>query len=451
MLATVLTGFLIGAPLVGGVFLCIGARQIPAGRVNRWLLIAVGGTLLSALALLLLPPVYTGETIFRVPWLPGVGDLGLYLTRNGFMLTAIMTGCLFLAAHPALQRKAPDLPPFSAALLLLMLSAANIAFLSKNFLGRYVALEVVGLGIALAPLLEVREGARLARWVYLLLRLGDVGLLLAILVLHRAAGTLDINAALSASLTLPPALLAWIVGGFVLAVWVKVGAWPLHFWREAAVVLGPASRAWSYAAVMPTLGLYLLYRITPLLPVVAPLRTWLFWLGAGALLAAALRLIQRRAEWVSPSVLLGAVIGGLALCLAADGFQSAVWWLTLLNAPLHLAGEFIWTSRAAALPTWPDFLENGLQRLSSRLESTVETGGLEKVVMAAPRLILTSAQWIHHTVEEGGLERLIAAGAHGVIRLGLWLQQQHTGRLRTNLGWAMLSLVIAILLLVRGK
>jgi hypothetical protein len=141
----------------------------------------------------------------------------LYLTRNGFMLTAIMTGCLFLAAHPALQRKAPDLPPFSAALLLLMLSAANIAFLSKNFLGRYVALEVVGLGIALAPLLEVREGARLARWVYLLLRLGDVGLLLAILVLHRAAGTLDINAALSASLTLPPALLAWIVGGFVLA------------------------------------------------------------------------------------------------------------------------------------------------------------------------------------------------------------------------------------------
>lgn len=450
MLATALTGFLIGAPLVGSGLLCFWARRLTPERTHRGLLAAVGTTLLVALTLLMLPAIYTSTTAFRVTWLPGVGDLGLYLTRNGYLLTAIMTGCLFLTISVTFRREV-EMGPFSAALLLLTLSAANVAFLSKNFLGRYVALEMVGLGIALAPLLEVREGVRLARWVYVLLRLGDVGLLIAILLLQRAAGTLDIAAALSAGLTLPPTLLAWIVGGFVLAVWVKVGAWPLHLWREAATALHPVTRAWLYAAVMPTLGLYLLYRITPLFAAIPPLRTGVFWLGVGATWAALLRLGQQRAEWERPAVLLGAALGGVALCLAADGMQTAVWWLTLLNAPLHLLGELLWTSQATPLPTWPESLENGLRGFSHQLERALETDGLEKALTAAPRLILTGAHWMHHTVEEGGLESLIAGSARGVIRLGQWLQQQHTGRLRANLGWAVLSLIIALLLLMRGQ
>ena len=139
--------------------------------------------------------------------------------------------------------------------MLLALAATNVAFLIDHFLGRYVALEIMALCIALALLVEVRNsvGGRLARRSYLLLRLGDAGLLTAILVLMDASGTLNIATALEAGSTLDATRLGWVVAGFMLAVWVKLGGWPFHLWSQPGRRLALSSQAWLYATVMPNL------------------------------------------------------------------------------------------------------------------------------------------------------------------------------------------------------
>jgi NADH:ubiquinone oxidoreductase subunit 5 (subunit L)/multisubunit Na+/H+ antiporter MnhA subunit len=220
---------------------------------------------------------------------------------------------------------------------LLALGAANGAFLADHFLGRYVALETVALCVALAPLIEMRgpSGTRLAWRGYLLLRTGDAGLLVAILILQTAAGTLSIGPALEAGGTLGPARLGWVLAGFVLAVWVKMGGWPLHLWGQIGRKLSPTLGVWLYAVAVPNLGAYLLYRVAPLLAVGGPPQVAALWLGsAGAVLAASVALAHTDAR--SALVFVGAAQAGLALFVAAAGAGLAVWLGILALTPVRL-------------------------------------------------------------------------------------------------------------------
>jgi NADH:ubiquinone oxidoreductase subunit 5 (subunit L)/multisubunit Na+/H+ antiporter MnhA subunit len=221
--------------------------------------------------------------------------------------------------------------------MLLAWAAAHAAFLANHFLGRYVALEIVALCVALLPLVAFQDsaaGIRLSSAIYLLLRLGDAGLLVAILELEAVSGTLFITPALQAGEVLSGARLQIIVVGFVLAVWVKLGGWPFHLWIQAGRRLALASRLWLYATVVPSLGAYLLYRVTPLLAVSGALQTTVLWIGAcGALLAA---LILTQTDQDRMLAYAGALQGGLVLCVAAAGGKYAVWFGLLTLIPVRL-------------------------------------------------------------------------------------------------------------------
>ena len=131
------------------------------------------------------------------------------------------------------------------------------------------------------------------------------------------------------------ARLGWVAAGFILAVWVKLGGWPFHLWSQPGRRLSLASQAWLYATVVPNLGAYLLYRVTPLLALASPLQTAALWLGAGgAALAALMALTQ--ADLRAALVYLGAAQGGLALFVAASGVKPAVWVGLLALTPLRL-------------------------------------------------------------------------------------------------------------------
>jgi len=178
---------------------------------------------------------------------------------------------------------------------------------------------------------------------YLLLRLGDAGLLIAILILMVASGTLSIDPALEFALragegvngALDAPRLSWVVIGFLLAVWVKLGGWPFHLWSQPGRRLPLALQACLYATVMPNLGAYLLYRVTPLLALAGPLQTAALWLGAGgAVLAALIALTQE--DLRSALVYVGAAQGGLTLFVAASGAKAAVWLSLLVLTPLRL-------------------------------------------------------------------------------------------------------------------
>jgi NADH:ubiquinone oxidoreductase subunit 5 (subunit L)/multisubunit Na+/H+ antiporter MnhA subunit len=338
---------IIGLPLLASALVAMASRHIHRSTAHRVTLGAIGLTALFVLALLLLDVFHLhsgGGSSVTVEWLPGSGPMGLTTGASSVYAVLVTTWAGFLAFLGTASRSV-EFRPLSGTVTLLALASANIAFLADHFLARYVALEAVALCVALAPLVEVRDPAstRLAWNTYLLLRIGDAGLLAAILILGDASGTLSIDPALESVLSsmggtggeLDTVGLGWMVAGFVLAVWVKLGGWPFHLWTQTGRRLSLASQAWLYAAVVPNLGAYLLYRVTPLLALAGPLQMAALWLGAGAAVLATL-IALTQTDVRAALVYVGAAQGGLALFTAATGNKPVVWVGLLVLTPLRL-------------------------------------------------------------------------------------------------------------------
>ena len=381
-------------------------------RIAYWITLALVALAVGTL-LLLLPLAGSGRT-WAFDWLPGAGPMAIGLGETGVYAALVTVGACLLSLAMA-QAK---LRPAGAALVLLALLGGACAFLAEHFLLRYAALEIVALCVALAPLVEGVGGedqadrGRWVRLVYLLLRVGDAGLLAGILALWGATSTLDIAPALTAGGALPVAARNWIAAGFLLAVWVKVGGWPLHVWQQAGTRLSLFSRTWLYRTLTPNLGLYLLYRVTPLLAGAPIARAFVLWGGAlgaacaallalGAWLADGDRALARRLD--GALLYANAVQAGLALLLAAMGLKSAVWLVLILLTPLRLL-------LALAGRTAQEAARASVRRLAALLY------GLSGL------LLLVLQAWIVWGTREAGLPlfaRLLAEGAVGLS--GAWV------------------------------
>ena len=245
--------------MMGTILIAVG-RRLPKTIQDQFTI----GTTGLALGCLSVSFFLIGMKITILPeWWPGIGDLYLKFDPVGlaaaFWTTA--SGLIFYLLN--LKRYSPK-HWLRGGLFLFVLNSANIAFLAGNFLLRYVALEIAALAIAVVILLET--GSRNSKFLYLGFRLADVGLLVAILLLNSSGAPLDISKALTLALQLPPITLIWISAGFLLAVWVKIGLWPLLFWQKAAAATeSNLTKAWFLSTVMPNLGTYLLYRTAPLI------------------------------------------------------------------------------------------------------------------------------------------------------------------------------------------
>lgn len=508
-MATLLFIGLIGAPLVAAALLPLLRRA--EGRTVWQALAAVAGLATLCAAGLLF---FIGETpAVALTWLPGMGPLTFSLERAGLQaaLATAATAALVFAGPARATCGAGAGDWLGGMVMLISLAAANAAFLSAHFLARYVALEVVGLGIALAALIELGglEGLRRGGWVYLLLRLGDAGLLAAILLLLARTGTLEIGPALAAAPALEARTLAWVTAGFVLAVGVKVGLWPFHSWICAGRGLSRPTYLWLYATVMPNLGLYLLYRIAPLAALPGPLNTMLLLVGVGAGAAALAVSMIWPVAGMAPVYVMAAQ-GGLALVAAAGGAGKALPWALLVFTPvrallwvaseaqgrvralatglsggvlalfwswvlwsmraelsllaLGAAGSIVvltlaWTLRAALgqqeraasarlQRAWDDDPEAALVRFAQQLHGAVEVRFLEQSLENAAAGLLTVAIKLYRSVEHGGLEEALR-GVVRVIQAGSReLRGLHVGRLRANLLWVALALMLMVALLV---
>ncbi len=330
---------LFALPLLSSVVIALFLRR-SSGAARGAALIGSAATALCATALL----PFTGDDPGLVlRWLPGTGPMAFGLGATGLYVALVTAWAAFLTLLGTTAAET-ETTPLLLALILLALSAANVAFLSEHFLARYVALEIVALSIALAPLVELRgdEGARGFWLVYVILRLGDVGLLSTIKILFATSGTLEITPALEAAATLSGAQLGWVIFGLLLAVWVKLGNWPLHLWVSWGHGLSLNAHAWLFSIVMPNLGAYLLYRVTPLLTPSAGVQTLVLWLAAGAAMLAVITALTRR-SLRSGMVTIAAARGALLVFAAASGLKAAVWLGLLVTTPLQLllflAGE----------------------------------------------------------------------------------------------------------------
>ena len=357
----ILLASLIAIPLVAGGFTVLTSWRVLRPVTHTATLAATGLTALCAL--LLLPFVGSGQTI-EIEWLPGAGSMAVGLGGTGLYAALVTVWGAFLALLGARAHDTSD-SPVRGAVILFALAASIVAFLAQHFLARYVALEIAALCVAMMPIVQGERvdpgssrssrlvdtppltGSRLSQAVYLILRLGDAGLLVAILILADASGTLDIAAALESGSSLDAARLRWAVAGFLLAVWVKMGVWPFHVWIQAGHRLSLSSYAWLYATVMPNLGLYLLYRVAPLLAIEGTVRAVALWLGAACAVLCTFGAwvlsgttggdgAASRTSWRLELAYLGAAQGASALLVAASGLKPVVWVILLITTPLRL-------------------------------------------------------------------------------------------------------------------
>lgn len=147
------------------------------------------------------------------------------------------------------------------------LASGFIAFFSGQFMIRYIALEIIGLCTALSSLTSISDlrGYKNFGLILVFLRLGDLGLWSAILMLQNYTGSLDISKMISAANQLNPQNQGWVIAGLLLAVAVKTGLWPFGLWLQSFKYKEPRWINWLPKILMPSLGLYLLHRTRPIL------------------------------------------------------------------------------------------------------------------------------------------------------------------------------------------
>jgi NADH:ubiquinone oxidoreductase subunit 5 (subunit L)/multisubunit Na+/H+ antiporter MnhA subunit len=298
-------------------------------------------------------------------------------------------------------------------------------------------------------------------FVYVLLRLGDAGLLAAILILAETSGSLMISTSLAAGPELSGADLAWTVAGLSLAVWIKCGIWPLHGWLTAADGLDQITSAWLYGVAMQSLGLYLLYRVTPLITL-QPVARWAIF-ATGLLSIAGLFLRYRRHHISHESLWINAgssLIGSIALCSAALGYKGLVVILLLAATPARMVMTLFTPSRrmvtpqrrAAVTPStgMSPFArsESSLLGLARTVRQRFETGILDLSVTRSWATLMKVAEMSHSTVEEQGFGTLLSATAEVLLKISRWLQRRHTGQLRAHLRWIIAGFVLVVVVIV---
>jgi hypothetical protein len=189
---------------------------------------------------------------------------------------------------------------------------------------RYIALDIVGLLVAASLLNSFSDegGMRDFKFVFIVLRFGDLLLLAAILLLYYHSQTLDIAAMIARAAELPVGISAWAFVCFLLAVLVKSGAAPFSRWAQKARARNHPILFWLSGLLMPALGYYLLYRVLPIRENEPILQWIMFAIGLASLIL---------------NYLAGAVKPDRVLFSRTSGFYSALLLcVTAFETPNHL-------------------------------------------------------------------------------------------------------------------
>ncbi len=247
---------MIFGPLLCGV-LCI---LVPARFTP---LIFYTNFAIHAICLLTLP--FVGDLVFEEPVFFFGHPITFTVSTTSNALALLTLTALFLMILINAGQEENAVTRSQAVILGAALSAGSVAFFSGQFMIRYIALEIVGLMIALSVLRLWKSGYSSFTDIFVQLRFGDLCLLAAILLLSVRADTLDIALMIETATRLPLGEQAWILAGFLTAVVVKLAVFPLDGWWVRFADAAFSLKYWVGTVLMPALGLYLLIRVAPLI------------------------------------------------------------------------------------------------------------------------------------------------------------------------------------------
>jgi len=200
--------------------------------------------------------------------------------------------------------------------------------IAPNLLQLFICWELVGVCscLLIGFWYTKPEAARAALKAFWTTKLGDVGLLVGIVLLHRATGTFDLVELrhLAGANAIPLAGLSIITFGLYMGAAGKSAQFPLHVWLPDAMEGPTPVSALIHAATMVTAGVYLLVRTEWLFALTPNVLAIVAWNGAfTALLAAVLACVQsdiKRVLAYSTVSQLGYMMAAIGAGFASCGF-----------------------------------------------------------------------------------------------------------------------------------
>jgi NADH-quinone oxidoreductase subunit L len=264
---------LVALPLLSSAVLLFGGR-----RADRWghllgaampVVLFVYGVALF-LSLQALPAAERVRDLNLYSWIP-VGslqvDMGLLLDPLSVTFVLLITGVGglihiysigYMASDPGRRRFFGYFNFFIAAMLLLVLG--------NSFVSLYVGWEGVGLAsyLLIAWYFDRPTAATAAKKAFIMNRVGDAGLLLAIFVMFANLGTVSFAGVFSNVDKLSSGTLTAIALLLLLGACGKSGQVPLQAWLPDAMEGPTPVSALIHAATMVTAGVYLIARTNPI-------------------------------------------------------------------------------------------------------------------------------------------------------------------------------------------
>ncbi len=209
----------------------------------------------------------------------------------------------------------------------LFILAMMILVTANNYLMLFVGWEGVGLCSYLLIGFWFEKGedgignAKAAKKAFVVNRIGDFGLLVAMFTMFWAFGSLDFDAVLAAAPAAAPGVLLVITLLMLLGVTGKSAQIPLFVWLPDAMAGPTPVSALIHAATMVTAGVYLVARSAPMFNAVPAAQAAVMWVGAiTALFAATIALGQNDIK----KVLAYSTISQLGFMVAAVGMGAYV-------------------------------------------------------------------------------------------------------------------------------
>jgi NADH-quinone oxidoreductase subunit L len=259
-------------------------------------------------------------------------DIGLRLDGLSAIMLVVVSGVSlmvqvysqgYMAEDPGYSRYFAFMSLFTGSMLGLVAAA--------SILQLFVFWELVGLcSYLLIGFWFQRDAARRAATkAFLVTRLGDLGLLSAILLVWRETGELDIAAIQEAALRggMGAGVLAFFAGGVFAGAAGKSAQFPLHVWLPDAMEGPTPVSALIHAATMVAAGVYLVARLFPIYALSEEASTTVAVIGAvTAVMAGLLGLVMtdiKRVLAYSTISQLGYMMAGLG----ALGFAPAIFHL----------------------------------------------------------------------------------------------------------------------------
>jgi NADH-quinone oxidoreductase subunit L len=284
---------LVAVPLASSAVLLLGGR-----RTDRWghLLGAAVPVALFGYALALffslqgLPAAERARDLHLYSWIP-VGsfqvDAGLLIDPLSVTFALLITGVGglihiysigYMAEDEGRRRFFGYFNFFVAAMLLLVLG--------NSFLSLYVGWEGVGLAsyLLIAFWFDRPAAATAAKKAFIVNRVGDAGLLLAIMLMFATLGTTSFAGVFGNASRLSSGVLLALALLLLLGACGKSGQFPLQTWLPDAMEGPTPVSALIHAATMVTAGVYLIARANPIYDLTADGRAVVTVIGAITLL-----------------------------------------------------------------------------------------------------------------------------------------------------------------------